>query len=274
MSIVCLGIFSNSIAQTTQLGLSKGLLQIVLFEKKAFYESNSITKALLMDSVSEMYAYTGDFKNAYRVQSSIPVYFLDAEMIKHIELKNIFYAYLSNNHLESIAHCSRLESLDSTSTIQTSWMKALNYNALGMWDSSKVNLLKWAQKNSQDSLHLQKASQEINELYKKAPKMHSKEISSKWAFYFPGGSYLYNKQYKDWVVNVGFQTLGIGIMGVYAFYFQQYATALVVGYGFFQRFYQGAIKKSDYLVDKYNHHKSLRFDSEYKSWAKKQMATK
>lgn len=138
-------------------------------------------------------------------------------------------------------------------------------NELQKWDEAKQKFHEWVSflnlpQHVKDSLdnHIENLYSEKNQ-----PKLKKQGTAKILSSIIPGSGQVYAGYFREGVANAFFQGAAL-LLTAYGIYTGYYITSVVVSFGLFQKFYAGAIVRTEYLVEKKNYELTRRYNDALK----------
>lgn len=230
-------------------------------ERKYFFAETLYQKTDALLEKGDFYFKSKLYHSALLTFERIPFESIESDSLAIIILyKKTLNAYLSAQFEKVEVFSSQYFMFFSDSVYRQKMLllKVFALNEQQRWDEA-FSILE--QQLPKDDIAQNKFNAlKIKYLHKNQPKLRNKFISSKYGIFVPGGPYFYNGFVGDGLINVGLEAAGLGIAAFYALFAHQYLTSVVIGLGTFNRFYIGAQRKSNFLVEKRNYINSKSYN--------------
>ena len=234
-------------------------------ERNYFFSTHIDQKINFLYLKSEIYFSKNFYEKAYYTLHRINITEIKSDSLKaKILYKKTLNAYLFRQfdlvYLNINDYYSETD--DTLFDKKINFLEILTLNEENKWNDAFGIINKYYIKYSKDSLKYNILKTKY--LEKNQPRLKNKHLSAKLGLFVPGGPYFYNGFINDGLLNVGLEVAGLGIAGFYAFVVHQYIASVAIGLYFFNRFYNGAQRKSDFLVEKRNYIRTKAYNEELK----------
>lgn len=228
----------------------------VEYERTGFISSDNITKTEALLRKAEALKLLNRFAEAEKTLQRVSYPGLPGRLIYETRYRSALNAYLGQDFAAAESHLLLMELYvrDTTLTVEALPLYALVLNELEKWDEAGQKLIKYIRISDLPDTHKDSLTNALRTLYNKKnhPKLKSLKKAQTLSSFLPGVGQMYAGYPLDGIVNASLQLISLGA-GVYFFMARYYITAVVMGYGSFQRFYLGAQNRLEYLVGKKNH---------------------
>ena len=147
---------------------------------------------------------------------------------------------------------------DSTLKYKTDIWKILALTYLNRYAEAKENFKVYVARNKLD-LDVEKVF-----YFEKNPNLKNEKKAQTLATFIPGAGMLYLGNTKEGIISLGLQLATLGFAG-YNFWNGYYLSGFLTGFGLFQAFYFGGIRRTEILTRQYNEKKSKEYVNNIKS---------
>jgi TM2 domain-containing membrane protein YozV len=176
-------------------------------------------------------------------------------------------AYLEGNFYDAISQFEQLSFYvrDSSLLLTLVPLQVLVYNEIQDWSKSR-DLLEKYYKDMTLSDSAKILLNEIIDFYtrKNIPKLKKVKRAQLLSMFVPGLGQMYAGYVGEGLLNFTLTFASLGLAGV-AFWYKYYFTGYFAGLALFQKFYFGANRRLEYLVNKRNYLNTRKFNDEVKS---------
>jgi len=240
----------------------------LLAYERALYQAESLEEHFqLLTSKSELYLQLGSYENAFKTCQR--GYFDQLSDTAKLKLKSnsALAAYLNSefNKAEFELLNLKLALTDTSLMEETYFLQVLIHNEKQEWNKAKELLLKSVDLTEMKAEHRDSLKSVVELMYQEEniPKLKDPQKAGTLSAFLPGVGHLYAGYFWEGFANVALQLVGLGVGGV-AIYFKYYITGVAVGYGMFQRFYSGGVRRAEYLANKKNYLRTRSFNDRVK----------
>lgn len=213
---------------------------------------------------ADCYLMQNDPQKALMALMRIPYNGLSDSLMIAGRQKTALAAYLNKDF--ALAESQVMQALafaeDSLKAYHLLPIQLLALNEMRRWPEAKSLLVRYIKATNLPNDQKQAALATAEKLYqpKNYPIWKDPEKAKRMSMFLPGLGQLYSGHVGEGVLNVAFQTIGIGLTAV-GIYYRYYAFAGLIGLGWFQKFYSGGVNRSAFLAEKYNYEKSHAFNA-------------
>ena len=181
---------------------------------------------------------------------------LNDTLIYKLRFQSALCAYLGGNFNNAESQLIQIHYFlkDTILTMPSLLLYVLVLNELNRWDEAKEKIVKWISLTDPPPAVKDSLLNIISKIYHADdyPKFKKLKNAQRLSSFLPGAGQLYAGYLGEGLANVSLQLAALAFTG-YAFYFNYYITAFIVGYGIFSKFYIGGINRLEYLVNKKNY---------------------
>lgn len=142
-------------------------------------------------------------------------------------------------------------STDSTSFIRFMPIRILSFNATCQWDKAKESFNQYIEMQNFLPQMKNKMYLQVENLYRKPPAIRSVKRAENFSRFIPGSGQIYAGKTGEGIFNFLINA-SILTFSAYQFYHGFYITGYLAGLGFFNKTYQGGIKRSGILAEQKN----------------------
>jgi len=226
------------------------------FERAFFYAEDVEEKNYSLLKKAECLKQLEKFELAEKCLMRINYFGISDTMVYTARHQTALCAYLSEHftNAESQLLQMQLSVKDTNLTSASLPLFALVLNELQKWDEAKNVLLKYIKNSSIKQTTKDSLKRETENLYqtKNYPKLKKANKAKVLASIIPGMGQVYAGYFWEGAANGSFQAIAL-LATAYGIYTGYYVTSAVVSFGLFQKFYAGAIVRTDFLVQKKNY---------------------
>ena len=204
------------------------------------------------------------YDNAISILNTISLNDIHDSLIYQVKYQCALINYLKNDFSQVEVYLNQLNYLvsDSNYTSKSLMLQALNLNEQYKWEEAKGKLLILNYRlHKNDSVLYKRVRKEIDGMYaiNLLPKLKSASKAIKMSSIIPGLGQCYSKNYGEGIASFISVTSSVGIMAA-GIVFQFYFTGIATGNMLLGKFYLGGIKRSEFLVEKYNYTTAKSFN--------------
>lgn len=240
----------------------------VYYQKLDFFLTSEHGKIQAKLSASHANKILKQYDNAISILNTISLNDIHDSLIYQVKYQCALINYLKNDFLQVEVYLNQLNYLvsDSNYTSKSLMLQALNLNEQYKWEEAKGKLLILNSRlHKNDSVLYKSVRKEIDGMYamNHLPKLKSVSKAIKMSSIIPGLGQCYSKNYGEGIASFISVTSSVGIMAA-GIVFQFYFTGIATGNMLLGKFYLGGIKRSEFLVEKYNYTTAKSFNQELK----------
>jgi len=237
------------------------------YEYIAYYANNVLLKSRAQSKRIDCFTQENKFEEAQHYAEKVSLMNVSDSLSFEIRYKKAFNAYLAGNFGEAKSHFLQLKFFHPKQVFQKYVLYILILNELNEYTKAKEELLAWIDNtqmpvSQHDSLKLL-----VQQIYsqRNIPKLKSIERARLFSTFLPGSGQVYAGYPLEGIFNftIHLATLAFAAEEIIAGY---YITGYFGGFGMFQKFYFGGIKRTEYLVNKTNYKRARKFNKEAKAF--------
>lgn len=239
------------------------------YERAYFYADDVSTRAAALLRKAECLKAVEKFDMAEKCLMRMNYFGLADSMTYQARYEAALCAYLAGHFANAESQLMQLFIPGSVKNPQLTAgalpIYTLVLNELQKWEEAKQKFHEWVgfldlPSHAKDSLY-----DHIENLYSKKnqPKLKKQGTAKVLSSIIPGSGQVYAGYFWEGVANAFLQgtTLLLTAYGIYTGY---YITSVVVSFGLFQKFYAGAIVRTEYLVEKKNYELTRKYNDALK----------
>jgi hypothetical protein len=236
----------------------------VYYQKLDFLLQGEALKTEARLSAAHCYKLMGNYKEGIRHLNTIPLDEKPDSVVFKVKYQCALMNYLDNDLPGAESFLQQLEYLvkDSSYILRSGLLYVLVLNEQYRWPEARAKLLRLnsALVSDPDSIHRNRCL--IDSMYdeKLIPKLKNRNKAAHMSMFVPGLGQCYAKSYGEGITSFLSVSVCAGAMLVGIVY-QYYFTSIFVGNLLISKFYQGGIKRAEFLTDKYNYKKSREYNS-------------
>lgn len=236
----------------------------VYYQKLDFFLTSEHGKIQAKLSAAHANKILKQYDNAISILNTISLNDIHDSLIYQVKYQCALINYLKNDFLQVEVYLNQLNYLvsDSNYTSKSLMLQALNLNEQYKWEEAKGKLLILNYRlHKNDSVLYNRVRKEIDGMYSinLLPKLKSASKAIKMSSIIPGLGQCYSKNYGEGIASFISVTSSVGIMAA-GIVFQFYFTGIATGNMLLGKFYLGGIKRSEFLVEKYNYTTAKSFN--------------
>lgn len=236
----------------------------VYYQKLDFFLTGEHGKIQAKLSAAHANKILKQYDNAISILNTISLNDVHDSLIYQVKYQCALINYLKNDFLQVEVYLNQLNYLvsDSNYTSKSLMLQALNLNEQYKWEEAKGKLLILNYRlHKNDSVLYNRVRKEIDGMYaiNLLPKLKSASKAIKMSSIIPGLGQCYSKNYGEGIASFISVTSSVGIMAA-GIVFQFYFTGIATGNMMLGKFYLGGIKRSEFLVEKYNYTTAKSFN--------------
>lgn len=236
----------------------------VYYQKLDFFLTSEHGKIQAKLSAAHANKILKQYDNAISILNTISLNDIHDSLIYQVKYQCALINYLKNDFLQVEVYLNQLNYLvsDSNYTSKSLMLQALNLNEQYKWEEAKGKLLILNYRlHKNDSILYNRVRKEIDGMYaiNLLPKLKSASKAIKMSSIIPGLGQCYSKNYGEGIASFISVTSSVGIMAA-GILFQFYFTGIATGNMLLGKFYLGGIKRSEFLVEKYNYTTAKSFN--------------
>lgn len=236
----------------------------VYYQKLDFFLTSEHGKIQAKLSAAYANKILKQYDNVISILNTISLNDVHDSLIYQVKYQCALINYLKNDFLQVEVYLNQLNYLvsDSNYTSKSLMLQALNLNEQYKWEEAKGKLLILNYRlHKNDSVLYNRVRKEIDGMYaiNLLPKLKSASKAMKMSSIIPGLGQCYSKNYGEGIASFISVTSSVGIMAA-GIVFQFYFTGIATGNMLLGKFYLGGIKRSEFLVEKYNYTTAKSFN--------------
>ena len=236
----------------------------VYYQKLDFFLTSEHGKIQAKLSAAHANKILKQYDNAISILNTISLNDIHDSLIYQVKYQCALINYLRNDFSQVEVYLNQLNYLvsDSNYTSKSLMLQALNLNEQYKWEEAKGKLLNLNYRlHKNDSVLYNRVRKEIDGMYSinLLPKLKSASKAIKMSSIIPGLGQCYSKNYGEGIAYFISVTSSVGIMAA-GIVFQFYFTGIATGNMLLGKFYLGGIKRSEFLVEKYNYTTAKSFN--------------
>lgn len=236
----------------------------VYYQKLDFFLTGEHGKIQAKLSAAHANKILKQYDNAISILNTISLNDIHDSLIYQVKYQCALINYLKNDFSQVEVYLNQLNYLvsDSNFTSKSLMLQALNLNEQYKWEEAKGKLLILNSRlHKNDSDLYKRVRKEIDGMYaiNLLPKLKSASKAIKMSSIIPGLGQCYSKNYGEGIAYFISVTSSVGIMAA-GIVFQFYFTGIATGNMLLGKFYLGGIKRSEFLVEKYNYTTAKSFN--------------
>jgi hypothetical protein len=236
----------------------------VYYQKLDFFLTGEHGKNQAKLSAANANKILKQYDNAINILNTISLNDVHDSLIYEVKHQCALLNYLKNDFLQVEVYLNQLNYLvsDSNYITKSLLLQALNLNEQYKWEAAKEKLLMLNSRlYKKDSLGYKRIKKELDGMYaaNQLPKLKSTNKAIKMSSIIPGLGQCYSKNYGEGIASFISVTSSVGIMAA-GIVFQFYFTGIATGNMLLGKFYLGGIKRSEFLVEKYNYTTAKSFN--------------
>ena len=236
----------------------------VYYQKLDFFLTSEHGKIQAKLSAAQANKILKQYDNAISILNTISLNDIHDSLIYQVKYQCALINYLRNDFSQVEVYLNQLNYLvsDSNYTSKSLMLQALNLNEQYKWEEAKGKLLILNYRlHKNDSVLYNRVRKEIDGMYamNHLPKLKSASKAIKMSSIIPGLGQCYSKNYGEGIASFISVTSSVGIMAA-GIVFQFYFTGIATGNMLLGKFYLGGIKRSEFLVEKYNYTTAKSFN--------------
>ena len=236
----------------------------VYYQKLDFFLTSEHGKIQAKLSAAHANKILKQYDNAISILNTISLNDIHDSLIYQVKYQCALINYLRNDFSQVEVYLNQLNYLvsDSNYTSKSLMLQALNLNEQYKWEEAKGKLLNLNYRlHKNDSVLYNRVRKEIDGMYSinLLPKLKSASKAIKMSSIIPGLGQCYSKNYGEGIASFISVTSSVGIMAA-GIVSQFYFTGIATGNMLLGKFYLGGIKRSEFLVEKYNYTTAKSFN--------------
>ncbi len=204
------------------------------------------------DCLKQLYQYHSAYLALQRINLALLPDSLLGEVLYHSSL----LAFLGRQFPEAEQNLQKLEyySKDSTVIHRATPLYVLVLDEQKKWKEAEEKLMRYIVASDLDSLRKDSLIEQVKAAFDERlyPEFKRLNKAKTLSTFLPGTGQWYAGSFKSGAINAGLELSALALTG-YLIYVKYFVTAVIAGYGLFQRFYVGGQNGMDYLVDKKNY---------------------
>ncbi|MFA7380306.1 MAG: hypothetical protein WC150_07595 [Bacteroidia bacterium] len=244
----------------------------IWYDKAAYLSVDNVQKTHALMRKGDCYLMRSNYAAAEQCLSRITYYGLNDSMQYAARYKTALSAYLNSSFENAESQILQLRAFvsDTLLSVNAYPLYALILNESNRWTEAKEVLLQYISSSGSSAEQKQQMKQEVEKMYAGAsiPRLKDVEKAKKLSSIIPGTGQIYAGYWGEGILSVTLQAVGLGITGL-GIWKQYYASGVLIGFSFFQRFYMGGITRTEFLAQKKNYTLKRNFNNSRKEFVLK-----
>lgn len=203
---------------------------------------------------------TGNFWEASQTTKRFDFTNLADSVQFRFRFENVLCCYLSKQFEETYSQIQQTKYLikDTTITKDIDFLAILSLTELGRYQEAKKLYFQYVSKHKFEDNTAQVFSFVDN------PKFRKIQKAKALATFLPGTGMIYAGNVREGITSLGLQIIALSY-GIYGFTEGYYLSGFLTGFGLFQAFYFGGIRRTEMLVDKKNESLKRQYSNQVKN---------
>jgi tetratricopeptide (TPR) repeat protein len=244
----------------------------IWYDKAAYLSVDNMQKTHALMRKGDCYLMRSNYAAAEQCLSRITYYGLNDSMQYAARYKTALSAYLNSSFENAESQILQLKAFvtDTVLSVNAYPLYALILNENNRWTEAKEVLLQYISSSGSSAVQKQQMKQEVEKLYagSSIPRLKDVEKAKKLSSIIPGTGQIYAGYWGEGILSVTLQAVGLGITGL-GIWKHYYASGVLIGFSFFQRFYMGGITRTEFLAQKKNYTLKRNFNNSRKEFVLK-----
>jgi hypothetical protein len=236
----------------------------VYYQKLDFFLQGEALKTEARLSAAHCCKLMGNYKEGIQHLNTIALDEKPDSVVYKVKYQCALMSYLDNELLRAESFLQQLEYLvkDSAYILRSGLLYVLVLNEQYRWPEAREKLLRLNSALVSDPYIVHRNRSLIDSMYgeKLVPKLKNSHKAARMSMFLPGLGQCYAKSYAEGITSFLSISVCAGAM-VTGIVYQYYFTSIFVGNLLISKFYQGGIKRAEFLTDKYNYKKSKEYNS-------------
>lgn len=236
----------------------------VYYQKLDFFLQGEALKTEARLSAAHCYKLMGNYKEGIQHLNNIALDEKPDSVIFKVKYQCALMNYLDNDLPRAESFLRQLQYLvrDSAYILQSGLLYVLILNEQYRWPEAREKLLRLNRALVSDSASAHHNRRLIDSLYSPdlIPKLKNRNKAARMSMFVPGLGQCYAKNYGEGITSFLSVSVCAGAM-LAGIVYQYYFTSIFVGNLLISKFYQGGIKRAEFLTDKYNYKKTRDYNS-------------
>lgn len=234
----------------------------IWYQKLAYFAQGSALRNRAHLHAAACYKLNSNFKEGIEHLNNIRLEEAPDSLIREVKFQCALMAYLNSDNSLADSYLEQLGYLvkDSVEIRKTLMLHALVLNEQYRWPEAKIKLL--ALCRNFEPGRKEAAHHLLDSLYdnKTWPKLKNAEKAALFSTFLPGLGQCYAKSYDEGVFSFLAITACAGgaVVGILH---QYYFTSIVLGNLLIAKFYQGGVKRAEFLTERYNYRKAKDYNT-------------
>jgi hypothetical protein len=235
------------------------------YQKASWFTSGKLQKVHLLIKASGEFNKLKNYRSAADLLSAVDVANLPDSLVFKVKYKAAVASFLDSDFARAGSNLTQINYLvtDSALIYETYLLNALVLNEQFNWQAAQLKLLQLNHYLNPGG-YLRRANDSvITSMYNEQniPKIKSLNKAVKMSTFFPGLGQTYAGAPAEGLFSFMALVACTGAM-VYGIINQYYFTSVVLGNILIGKFYQGGLKRTEFLVEKKNYQRTNKFNSE------------
>lgn len=245
----------------------------IAYQKLEFFSSTETAKVNARLRAADSYKWNGQYQEGIATLQVINLSDAADSLVFKVKHQSALMSYLLNDLSQASAFIEQLNYLvkDSAYTYDAMLLHALILNDQYKWNEAKEKL-KQLNKHiyTNNQLVYNRNIKVIDSLYATTlqPRLKDPDKAARLSTFLPGAGQFYTKNYGEGIFSFMSLAVTAGVMVVGVVY-QYYFTSIFVGNLLIAKFYQGGVKRSEFLANKYNYKKAKIYNEQLKNFVRK-----
>lgn len=239
------------------------------YERAFFYSEDVSTRAVALIQKAGCQKASENFDLAEKTLMRINYFGLSDSLAYLARHQTALCAYLAGNFINSESQLLQMSASggisDSQLIINSMPLYVLVLNEQNKWNEAKEKLKDWVRLSNWPQSKKDSLTECIVSIYaeKNHPKLKKQGTAKILSSIVPGTGQIYAGYFFEGIANASLQGASL-LLTAYGIYSGYYITSVVVWFGLFQKFYSGAIIRTEYLVDKKNNEMTRKYNNRLK----------
>lgn len=234
----------------------------IWYQKLAYFAQGSTLRNRAHLAAAACYKLNGNFREGIAHLNNVRLENAPDSLIREVKFQCAIMAYLDSDNTLADSYLEQLGYLvkDSAQIRKTLLLHALVLNELYRWPEAKHKLLLLCHGSEPERMALNRHL--LDSLYndKAWPRLKSADRAALLSTFVPGLGQCYANSYGEGVFSFLAITACAGgaVIGILH---QYYFTSIVLGNLLIAKFYQGGVKRAEFLAERYNYKKAKDYNS-------------
>jgi hypothetical protein len=238
------------------------------YQKASWFISDKLQKTHLLIKASVEFNKLKNYKAAADILSAVDVANLPDSIVFNVKYKAAVASFLDRDFARAGSNLMQINYLvtDSALIYETYLLNALVLNEQFNWEAAQLKLLQLNHYLNPDAYLRRTNDSVITGMYARQniPKIKSVNKAVKMSTFLPGLGQSYAGAPAEGLFSFMAIAACTGAM-VYGIINQYYFTSIVLGNILIGKFYQGGLKRTEFLVEKKNYQRTNKFNFETRS---------